>query len=500
MTVNRIAHRTALVAFELLVLLAAVAWAQDPTTATSGSAFAVHTSGRLLTNNHVVRNCSEVTVTSQNGEALIGRVEARDARNDLALIAVNGPLTSIASFRRRPIRSGEDVIALGFPLPGLLAMDLNVSKGIVSATAGLLNDTSQLQISAGVQPGNSGGPLLDAAGSVVGIVVSKLDAIAVANAIGDIPQNINFAIKAELAEVFLRSQRIEPRVAPNASGFLSVADAVDMARGYTFLVECDPGRPTAQQRADAERAAAESRLAERRRSAQVQEEQRRVAAIRESEREAATLKEQKDHEAAEQREAARQKVERDAAQFWASHNVASEDCVRPPGVGTLDWNLKSAIEQWSACEAAGTIRPRANSTLPSAAARTMASARVGPDATGSTETHALIYVYRDVLWAGKALEPMVTLDGVELATMDNGRYFSVWVTPGRHTLDSSCQVPTGGEFRQGLTYFLRMETRRRGLRGCGILNGTEPVFAQRILMKLKPLNASNVKNSAVRRQ
>ena len=147
---------------------------------------------------------------SQGGEALIRRVAARGARNDLALIAVDSSLRSIASFRSNPIRSGEDVIALGFPLRGLLALDLNVSKGIVSATAGLLNDTSQLQISAGVQPGNSGGPLLDSDGSVVGVVVSKLDAIAVANAIGDIPQNINFAIKAELSEVFLRSQRVEP--------------------------------------------------------------------------------------------------------------------------------------------------------------------------------------------------------------------------------------------------------------------------------------------------
>jgi hypothetical protein len=78
---------------------------------------------------------------------MVGRVVARDTRNDLALIAVDSPLASVASFRRTPIRAGEDVIALGFPLPGLLATDLNVSKGIVSATAGLRNDTSELQIS-----------------------------------------------------------------------------------------------------------------------------------------------------------------------------------------------------------------------------------------------------------------------------------------------------------------------------------------------------------------
>ena len=463
---------------------------------TSGSAFAVHMSGRILTNNHVVEGCSEVTVTNQGGEPLNGRVHARDVRNDLAVIVIESQLKSVAMFRRTLIRAGEDVIALGFPLPGLLATALNVSKGIVSATAGLRNDTTMLQISAGVQPGNSGGPLLDSFGFVAGIVVAKLDAIVMARATGDIPQNVNFAIKAEVAQVFLRSQGIEPLFsAATSPQHLAVADAVEKARPYTFIVECDPSRPTAQQRADAARATAESREAERRRSVQVQEEQERVAAIRERER-----------EAAEQKEAARRKIEQDAAQFWASHNLAAGDCVRPPGMGTLDWKLKSAVEQWSACEAAGTIRrpteppTSTTATLPAAAARTTTLARVGPDANGSTATHALVYVYRDVLWAGKALEPTITLDGVALVSMDNGRYFSVWVSPGHHAFDSSCHLPTPINVQEGLRYFLRVETRRRGLKGCCLLNGVEPVVAQRNLLKLKPLNAANVKNSAVRLQ
>ena len=215
----------------------------------SGSAFAVQTSGRLLTNNHVVEGCSEVVVTGVGGNALVGRVLARDARNDLALISVTSPLQAIAVFRGSPIRSGEDVIALGFPLRGLLAMEMSVSKGIVNATAGLFNDTSQLQISAAVQPGNSGGPLLDVAGSVAGVVVSKLDAIAIAKVTGDIPQNVNFAIKAETAEVFLRSQDVEPRRAGSATS-VTAADVVEVARRYTFLIECDPGRQPIDQNRD----------------------------------------------------------------------------------------------------------------------------------------------------------------------------------------------------------------------------------------------------------
>jgi S1-C subfamily serine protease len=206
----------------------------------AGSAFTVSATD-LLTNDHVVDGCSDVTVTDSNRNSFEGRVRTRDVRNDLALISVEATrLTSVARFRTTGIRAGEDVIAVGFPLPGLLATELNVSRGIVSATAGLLNDTSQLQISAEVQPGNSGGPLLDATGAVAGVVVSKLDAIALAVHTGDIPQNVNFAIKSELAAVFLRSHGIEPRSAPVTGGSVAISDIVDRARAYTFLVECVP--------------------------------------------------------------------------------------------------------------------------------------------------------------------------------------------------------------------------------------------------------------------
>ena len=286
----------------------------------SGSAFAVDTSGKLLTNSHVVEGCSDVTATSPGRSPLNGRVIARDPRNDLALISVGTSLGSIAAFRRVPIRAGDDVVALGFPLRGLLAADLNVSKGIVSATAGLLNDTSQLQISAGVQPGNSGGPLLDSSGLVSGVVVAKLDAIAVAQAIGDIPQNINFAIKAEIAQIFLRSQGVEPRLGLATAPALAAADVVQGARPYTFIIDCDPGRLARQQQANA--------------AAQKADEERQVALRRaEAERDAALKRAQAEREAAinrdrNEREAAaqRQKAMEDF-RFWATHDIRQEQCV-----------------------------------------------------------------------------------------------------------------------------------------------------------------------------
>jgi S1-C subfamily serine protease len=100
---------------------------------------------------------------------------------------------------RASARLGEEIVVYGFPLAGLLASSGNVTTGNITALAGLGDDIRFLQISAPVQPGNSGGPVLDRNGNIVGIVVSKLDAIKTAIATQDIPQNVNFAIKLRVA-------------------------------------------------------------------------------------------------------------------------------------------------------------------------------------------------------------------------------------------------------------------------------------------------------------
>lgn len=206
----------------------------------SGTSFAVSSTGHLLTNNHVVRDCDDVQIYNSDGRKLTARVSARDERNDLALLASDTPLPTYARFRSEGIKSGENVIALGFPYRGLLATDVNVSTGIVSAMAGIRNNTAQIQISAPVQPGNSGGPLLDANGWVAGVVVAKLDALVVAKVIGDVPQNINFAIKGELAKTFLQSNGVQPMLSPSKPKAGLVADIVENSRGFVYLVECHP--------------------------------------------------------------------------------------------------------------------------------------------------------------------------------------------------------------------------------------------------------------------
>ncbi len=130
------------------------------------------------------------------------------------------------------------MIAVGFPLHGLLASEANVTTGTVSALAGIGNDARFLQVTVPVQPGSSGGPLLDLQGHVVGVVVGKLDALRVASVTGDIPQNVNFAIKAGVVGTFLQANGIAAMVFGEEPRELSAAAVGAQAKEFTVLVEC----------------------------------------------------------------------------------------------------------------------------------------------------------------------------------------------------------------------------------------------------------------------
>jgi serine protease Do len=128
-------------------------------------------------------------------------------------------------------------LVYGFPLTGVLASAGDVATGNITALSGLRNDSRFLQISAPVQPGNSGSPLIDRNGNVVGIVVAQLNAVGIASATGDIPQNVNFAIKASVAAAFLDAQRVI-HAEGDASSTLSTPDIAERAKVITLQVTC----------------------------------------------------------------------------------------------------------------------------------------------------------------------------------------------------------------------------------------------------------------------
>ena len=206
---------------------------KDIALSSSGTGFFVSPAGQIVTNAHVINGCREVRT---QGAPLA--VTAIDTASDLALLRANTNSQSSAKIRSgRGPRPGEEVVALGFPLTGILSSDPIVTAGIISALAGIKNDRRFIQISVPVQPGNSGGPLLGENGAVVGVVVGKLNAVAVAEATGDIPQNVNFAVSLGTLQSFLDANSV-PYELDDRSYKESSANIAAKASAYTVPLQC----------------------------------------------------------------------------------------------------------------------------------------------------------------------------------------------------------------------------------------------------------------------
>ncbi len=205
----------------------------------NGTGFAVSKTGHIVTNNHVIHGCvGSIYGTLPGGSRMTLRVVSTDETNDLALLQAPTTFEDIATLRATGIHSGDAIVAIGYPYHGLLSSDFTVTTGIVSSLSGVLNDSRYLQISAPVQPGNSGGPLFDMSGDVVGIVAEKLNALKFAKLTGgNLPENINFAIKIGGLRDFLDNSVVAYRTAaPGAE--LKTADIASNARPFTMLISC----------------------------------------------------------------------------------------------------------------------------------------------------------------------------------------------------------------------------------------------------------------------
>lgn len=206
---------------------------------TSGSGIVVSRDGVILTNSHVVKSCRNIRVSLEGQAAQTAAVVARDDGNDLAALKASLLAADVVRFREdKAMRSGDGVVVIGYPLSSYLSREPNVTIGVISALAGIRGDKRHYQITAPVQKGNSGGPVADMSGNVIGIVTAKLDAMKIADKTGDLPQNVNFAIKSELARQFLTSNGIGFQTAP-AANQLQPADVGDIVKKVTVFVECE---------------------------------------------------------------------------------------------------------------------------------------------------------------------------------------------------------------------------------------------------------------------
>lgn len=176
--------------------------------AVTGTGFFV-TSRHVVTNYHVIGERSEIAVRIDSLD-FSATVLICDESNDLALLMIEDSSTG---FKRSAIWNvmsaadqtlGEKVFTFGYPFGDVLGTSAKYSEGVISSMTGLLDDPRMMQVSLPVQPGNSGGPLFNERGELVGIVVASLDAGYIYKHFGSIPQNVNFAIKSDYLSNLLR--------------------------------------------------------------------------------------------------------------------------------------------------------------------------------------------------------------------------------------------------------------------------------------------------------
>lgn len=199
-----------------------------------GTGFFVSAAGHVMTNAHVVNGCREILVGEDKKPAvLIGFNDDVD----LAVLKTGIVPEVYARFTDSPVRLGEDVAAFGFPLRGILSEELNMTTGNVSSLRGLGGNASNFQFTAPIQAGNSGGPVADRSGRVIGIATSKLSAGYVARKARDVPQLVNFAVTYVQAVRFLRRWGIRPEQVPAGEALPSWKLAADVKK-FVLPVVC----------------------------------------------------------------------------------------------------------------------------------------------------------------------------------------------------------------------------------------------------------------------
>ena len=179
----------------------------------SGSGFFVSDQGHIVSNAHVVGVCKKVKAYEEGVEVFLN-ILATDNVNDLGLVKGKFKNTQYLNIKTDGAELGEDIVAFGYPLSQTLSDSVKLTKGIVSSLSGLDNNYSQIQIDAAIQPGNSGGPVLNMNGQVIGVASAGLSKLYMAKKAAFIPENVNFAVAAQSLTTFLKANKMKVTSGP----------------------------------------------------------------------------------------------------------------------------------------------------------------------------------------------------------------------------------------------------------------------------------------------
>jgi S1-C subfamily serine protease len=198
-----------------------------------GTGVLARADGTILTAAHVVDKGKYIVVHCPGRKEAVAKTESIARNLDLAVIKTSLTNTAYLSLApARAARMGELLFTIGFPISAFLGTEAKLTEGTVSALSGPGGEISFIQITAPVQPGNSGGPVVNGQGQIIGIVSSTIAALPFLMATGVAPQNVNWAVKADYARPLFE----QPAARPGAG---SRAEALERAKGATCRIEVD---------------------------------------------------------------------------------------------------------------------------------------------------------------------------------------------------------------------------------------------------------------------
>lgn len=205
-------------------------------TPASGTGFDITSNGLIVTNSHVINGATKISVRGINGDfskLYSAKLLTEDKNNDLAIIQINDPtFTSLGSIpftiAARTSDVGSSVYALGYPLKSVMGDEIKLTNGIISSKSGFQGDVTSYQISVPLQPGNSGGPLFDANGNLVGVVNARLT----------IGENVSYAIKVSYLTNLLDLLATPPKLQTiNSLTGKPLTEQVKILNKFVYIIE-----------------------------------------------------------------------------------------------------------------------------------------------------------------------------------------------------------------------------------------------------------------------
>jgi TPR repeat protein len=207
----------------------------------SGSGVIITAGGLILTANHVVTGATQIQVQTASGK-FPAKIIQSDPANDIALIKCEGAFKPSPIVSSKDVQLAQSVFTIGYPNIDLQGYSPKVTKGEISSMNGLKDDPREWQISVPVQPGNSGGPLFDEKGNIVGIVLTKLNAVKMAKITGDVPENVGYAIKSSYILPLL--DQFSSKLTPPNFSTAGTVDLVHKVGDSVVLILCSGSHPT----------------------------------------------------------------------------------------------------------------------------------------------------------------------------------------------------------------------------------------------------------------